>query len=567
MNLKEYSCKSIDLFSVFKMLIEILFGLIIIFLIFLNSIGTCLISSDVSEKTFFLRDSVVVNVLYVIIFITLLVIFRSRILLLKNRIDNDDKLFIKCKYISLSIIFAMALLWVLVTQFVPRSDQYAIQEVVAQLTDGNTDAFKNDGYVGMYKNQVGLVLICFIGAKLFGVYNYVAFQLFNVIGIALFYKEISELIGEFGHKKYTQLCVIFSGILFFPLVMYCSFVYGNILGLLFAIFAIKHEIIYFNTLKKNNALLSLVGIMIAILFKTNYVIFFIAMVAMVILEVIRTKKIKLLIYVVLFIFIYLFQAKASIGIIKNISGEKLDQGASSFAWIAMGLHDGFIGPGWYDGYNYDTYINNGYNSDVQKKMAICDIKNSLNYYMNNKTKAARFFSRKIASQWCNPNYQCFWIAQICESKVGMCSWTKKLLEDNCTRVLSVILDRIQYIVLVGVIIYILLCHCVEKDYYSIILPIIFMGGFIFHLFWEAKAQYTISYFVLLLPLAIMGYGLLLEKIEEFKNALSKKCIIQVSFFSIAFICFVLIYGMVGISSIYCDDGQYKMYLEQSLDKE
>lgn len=34
--------------------------------------------------------------------------------------------------------------------------------------------------------------------------------------------------------------------------------------------------------------------------------------------------------------------------------------------------------------------------------------------------------------------------------------------------------------------------------------VIFIGGFLFHLFWEAKGQYTVSYFTLLIPYAVLG---------------------------------------------------------------
>ena len=36
---------------------------------------------------------------------------------------------------------------------------------------------------------------------------------------------------------------------------------------------------------------------------------------------------------------------------------------------------------------------------------------------------------------------------------------------------------------------------------------IFIGGFLFHTFWEAKGQYTMPYFTLLILLAIQGYGI------------------------------------------------------------
>ena len=58
---------------------------------------------------------------------------------------------------------------------------------------------------------------------------------------------------------------------------------------------------------------------------------------------------------------------------------------------------------------------------------------------------------------------------------------------------------------------------------------IFVGGFIFHSFWEAKSQYVFSYFVILFPLSLLGLRLfkewfatrdktpISEKIEKLNN--------------------------------------------------
>ena len=37
-----------------------------------------------------------------------------------------------------------------------------------------------------------------------------------------------------------------------------------------------------------------------------------------------------------------------------------------------------------------------------------------------------------------------------------------------------------------------------------------IGGFLFHTFWEAKCQYTLPYFILLIPLAVIGTARFLQ---------------------------------------------------------
>ena len=51
----------------------------------------------------------------------------------------------------------------------------------------------------------------------------------------------------------------------------------------------------------------------------------------------------------------------------------------------------------------------------------------------------------------------------------------------------------------------------------ILLPMIFLGGFVFHTFWETKAIYVLQYYYLLLPYAAFGIFQLFEKIERVRK--------------------------------------------------
>ena len=69
----------------------------------------------------------------------------------------------------------------------------------------------------------------------------------------------------------------------------------------------------------------------------------------------------------------------------------------------------------------------------------------------------------------------------------------------------------QTIILFGVTVYLI------RDYKKIkgdklIFILVFIGGFLFHIIWEAKCQYTITYFILLIPYSVKGYDLITKKI-------------------------------------------------------
>jgi hypothetical protein len=60
----------------------------------------------------------------------------------------------------------------------------------------------------------------------------------------------------------------------------------------------------------------------------------------------------------------------------------------------------------------------------------------------------------------------------------------------------------------------------ENDLSKILLPIIVIGGFLFHILWETKAIYVIQYYFILLPYTAFGLEYILDKlstkIKDFK---------------------------------------------------
>lgn len=69
--------------------------------------------------------------------------------------------------------------------------------------------------------------------------------------------------------------------------------------------------------------------------------------------------------------------------------------------------------------------------------------------------------------------------------------------------LSVILNDIQTLIWAGVLLYLFL-RWGSGNLYELMGAVIFLGGYLFHLFWESSASYTIPYFVLLIPYAVCG---------------------------------------------------------------
>ena len=88
------------------------------------------------------------------------------------------------------------------------------------------------------------------------------------------------------------------------------------------------------------------------------------------------------------------------------------------------------------------------------------------------------------------------------------------------------MNFLQTWILAGTLCYLLFRR--EKTEYGWIFLLIFLGGFLFHLFWEAAGRYAVPYYVMLIPYASMGMLSVEERIEAAgRNCLTKRNVLAV----------------------------------------
>lgn len=120
------------------------------------------------------------------------------------------------------------------------------------------------------------------------------------------------------------------------------FVYGNMFGLFFSLFAILAGYNYFETGKIKYIFYSLFGITLAMMFKSNYLIIFVAMLLFVLFDVVLNKRYQSIILVILLIPTYFASSWIPCQMIHSITGIELGKGIPMTAYIEMGLQDSQI---------------------------------------------------------------------------------------------------------------------------------------------------------------------------------------------------------------------------------
>lgn len=128
----------------------------------------------------------------------------------------------------------------------------------------------------------------------------------------------------------------------------------------------------------------------------------------------------------------------------------------------------------------------------------------LDYLMKNPKYTAQMLLKKTASQWCDPLFEGHWILQQMKSDYDIPEQLQAVSAPVGSWHMSRLLNYLHIWILFGAA-PLIFSGKEELSPEMLLLMTVFVGGFVFHTFWEAKGQYTLPYFVLLIPLAVQGY--------------------------------------------------------------
>lgn len=428
------------------------------------------------------------------------------------------------KYIKLSdktvkkIIMIMAaanFLFILASQNIPRSDQDVILKCASEILQGNYKRLERGNYLYMCPHQRGLVLFCYFLAKFFGELNFLVFQMINLAAVGLTYYLFYYYLENYETDKRKDE-IIAGVMLFFPIMLYTNYVYGLLIGLSCASCAMLYQQMYFKKRDIRHLLLSVLLIALAYCFKTNFAIFAIGILLLYFVDAWENRKSVIGIAGVIAALI-LMNGIINKGLSIATDGASDDSGKiPMIAYLVMGISNEEDSYGWFNSYNWSVYTNNDYDYEKTKAACMEDLETETQYWMDEPGKAVDFFQKKITSIWCEASFGSFYETRIDYQTVlrnhshlynDMFSYTGKL-----HRIIGLFLEVYQNVVYLGVILYIIYSW---KDHALLKLSglIVFLGGFIFHLFWEAKSSYTFVYFVLLIPYAVTGLGKCFDKVS------------------------------------------------------
>lgn len=489
-------------------------GLMAVFMLVLTIVSLLRTTGmEIPEHAVILADSLIENLLFLFI----------GLILCWSVFKLTEGLSLKSEIVFIAVwTLILGVSWILCSGSKPTFDSQHITDAALEFAHGDYSALSKNHYFHQYSFQLGYVFFYEILIRIIEIFTEVKTPFFveilNVVFLSAIYIAI-VLINDmiFDDKRVRNMTVLFLALAFQPIIS-CTFTYGILPGLFFAIWAVYFEIRWLKYDRFRFALLSAVLIAIAVLIKPNYIIFYIAMAVIVFVKMFcRKKYLKDICYIVLSAVLVF----ALFSVVKSTYESRADieigDSIPYVSWISMGLNDtSAFGPGWYDStYTVKLFEDNNYNVQATSHASVENIRQRVSYFIDNPKYAARFFYQKFASQWNETTYQSIWNNKVRDQyyeKTGIAKWACD--EASGQPVVEKFMDVYSQLVFFCALLGIFFCFR-KKDILLTFFPLIILGGIIYHLLSEAKSQYAIPYFILMSGFAANGlvsmYYFVMEK--------------------------------------------------------
>lgn len=432
-------------------------------------------------------------------------------------------------WLLLVSVSAFMFWWVCNTKFVYCNDLRDIYDCAYKLLAGDYSPWSKGGIGYMWPHQDATVLLA---AGLLSVctleQSFLCMYIISIMSWAATVVAVYFSMRLLNREKATANIQGIMLVLYLPYAFLLMQMYNDHLGYGLTVcgsyFALKYtkthrirELVAMGLLFilgisfKQNSMIILIGVMIVLFFdylaqKRDYI-----------------KNMLILLSVVAAIF---FGISLPTRCVSLITGLEASEGNSKWSHIAMGLTECINhAPGWFDGYNISLFAQNGYDTKLTAQAAQASVQKSVNNFVKNPDYAMWFFSTKLATEWNNPTFECFSTQNGKDTPIELSGLVKSTINDGgkVNMLLLWVWDIGQSVLLFGVLLYFV--HIRQEETGALLPGILFIGAFVFFLFWETKSRYVAPYFFMLIPYAFQGYRICIEQLRARKTQIALAAVI------------------------------------------
>ena len=381
-------------------------------------------------------------------------------------------------------------------------------------------AVLSENYYYRFPFQLGYVLYSELFFRLLGIflrgepegYAVLALQEVNLLWLLLEYHALVEITALLFKNERIRKLLLALLFLCVPPLLTLPYLYGSTPAFSCGALAVWMFLRYMKQGGRRYAILCTAFLTLAVTLKLNLLIVCVAVGGVWLVMLLKAPSRESLLCFLLAAVSVLTLPSLPQKIYEQRLGIRYGDGIPMIAWMAMGFDEGHAAAGWYrEEHTVTAFESSGHDAGATAESARAFLRERLAEFKGDRRYALRFFSEKLRSQWNEPSYGSLWLNQVYPSYSGKGGLYTLLCESGAKRTLAV-MNQVQQLIFLGLLFGIIRLWR-KKDLLRCLLPLILLGGVLYHLLFEAKSQYALPYLVLILPIAAYGLFTLFRKVE------------------------------------------------------
>lgn len=575
---KQLSNRKNNILNIIKKAILVIAFLSILLLIILQFVYSAKLVNNISEH---------IEISYVTIGKIGYILLSILVIYILSKIDKVSEKYKKILF-ALGIVASIVLqifliLYIRDIDVVVAVDQESIYTSASEEFKGIGMSDDNKYYMATYPHQLGIMRMYFLLFKLFGTDSYGVWLGFNILCNLIIIYMITK-IGKLIAKKYngnSSIATILI-LLFLPLPMLVTFIYGDIPSLMLSTVATYLILLYVNNSKLNASneeeaeekeeknkncnfkylIFASILMMFACIVRKNTTVVVIAQTMFLIfclLEKIsmyintykkditnkeskevndlgklkrdaKTDIIKNVVGILLLLALTIVVPKIYNNmLIEKYNLKDIREAYTIKGYLYMAMMESPRANGWY---NNDVAAPGRKEKDAAKEFYEEKLKERISYMLSHKRYAIDFYIKKLVSTWNENTYTAIW------NNVDLWLYTRTEEENTYNPIyknnvqVKEGLEKIEKplaIMQKAILIYILSSLLIviikglknkKVDNEILLFALIIIGGMYFHMLWETKSRYIIPYIVLAIPVTSMVGNVAIS--DKIKTIFSKK---------------------------------------------
>ncbi len=468
---------------------------------------------------------------------------------------------------TLGLIFCLGVLLILFGRTVPAADAMSVYNAALEWIQGNRDVIHPTvSYLSYYPQQIGLMAFLELLLRLWNftgisapAWHFIKLLYVCLLCVAVLFQYLS--LKYLWRERWEEIscCYLVLVCSNLPMVMYSSFVYGEIPSFaalsvgLYLLLRLLCGMTFPGHNRSNSrngislkpsdsetvsgatpspelhntwsAVFSGVGsilfLTLSVMLRKNSLIPIIAVLLVLLFEALRSGRSVRMRLCLLAMAVCL--AVTSVNILPLVqksyakkAGNTLSSGVTAMSYFAMGMQEASRGCGWYNGFNIDTYDAAGMNSDAANEISRQAIQERLSYFREHPGYAADFYIRKHLSQWADGTYASR--QATLATYGGRSEFFQEVYDGSLSSAYIEWGNAWQNVLYLGTLLFsVNEVHRKRKgtsmttpqgsgadSLYLYVGLIAVLGGFLFHILWEANSRYIFLYSLLMMPYCAAG---------------------------------------------------------------